>query len=451
MLDQGVIHCLSALAAGETTSARLVEAALARIADAAGEGARAFTEVFAAEARLAAIDSDQRRAASKARRLEGLPVSVKDLFDIAGKVTRAGSRVLADQPPSMADAVAVARLRAEGAIVIGRTNMTELAFSGLGLNPHYGTPTNPWDRASHRIPGGSSSGAAVSVADGMSAAGLGSDTGGSIRIPAALCGLTGFKPTQSQVPCIGAYPLSPTLDSIGTIARTIADCALLHAVLSGTDVVPPHKGPAPRFLVPINYVTDGIDETVATAFDVALDRLVASGVKIERRTVPALDLLPEMGKVGAYPGIEAFAAQHERLVTRQAEFDPRVAARILAAGRLPSDSAGRLDAARREYVVALEQELSDFDGLLMPTVPIVAPRIDDLADEAAYGAANLLMLRNPTTINLLGGCAASLPLRGRGGAPVGLSVAAPAGCDAQVLGLAQYLAPILSSQSKRKK
>src|SRR6266849_9334791 len=200
------------LAERKTTSRRLVEAALARIADAGGEGGRVFTKVHAQGALLAADASDRLRKEGVVppSPLAGLPVSIKDLFDIAGEVTTAGSKILRDAPPATADAVAVARLRAAGAVVIGRSSMTEFAFSGIGINPHHGTPANPYDRGKRRIPGGSSSGAAVSVADGMAAFALGTDTGGSVRIPAALCGIAGFKPTRTRVPLIGAFPLSNT-------------------------------------------------------------------------------------------------------------------------------------------------------------------------------------------------------------------------------------------------
>ncbi|WP_425053497.1 amidase [Psychromarinibacter sp. S121] len=444
MLELGVTHCLAALAAGDTTSVQLANLALDRIADPSGEGARVFRDVFTSTALAEAEASDRRRAAGEPLgRLDGVPVSVKDLFDIAGYVTMAGSVALASDPAAQADAEVVARLRAEGAVIVGRTNMTELAFSGLGLNPHHGTPANPWDRAARRIPGGSSSGAAVSVADGMAAAGIGSDTGGSVRIPAALCGLAGFKPTQGEVSRAGVYPLSPTLDSIGPIAPTIADCVLLHGILSGADVSPATYDTPPGFLVPSNYVTGGIDDTVATAFAAALDRLEAAGVKLDCKTVAAFERLPEMGKIGAYPGIEAFASEKDRLAATPDAFDPRVSARILAAGNLPADAKDRLDAARAVYIAELEAEMQGYDGLLMPTVPTIAPRMEDLADDGAYGTANLLMLRNPTAVNILGGCAASLPLRGADGAPVGLSVAGAAGADAQVLGLALHLADIL--------
>ncbi len=183
-------HTLQELAAGELRSSVLVNACVQAIEDATGEGRRTFTRTFSDSARATAWQFDLHRAAGP---LAGLPVSVKDLFDVAGERTTAGSVVLADATLASADSVAVARLRAAGAILMGKTNMTEFAFSGLGINPHYGTPCNPYDRPSQRIPGGSSSGAAISVADGMAHAALASDTGGSVRIPAALCGLTGFK------------------------------------------------------------------------------------------------------------------------------------------------------------------------------------------------------------------------------------------------------------------
>lgn len=213
-----------ALAGGKTTSRRLVEEALARIADANGEGGRAFTKVHARDALLAGEASDRLRSEGVVPSpLAGLPVSIKDLFDIAGDVTTAGSKILRDRSPAAADAVAVARLRAAGAVVIGRSSMTEFAFSGIGINPHYGTPANPYDRGVRRIPGGSSSGAAVSVSDGMAAFALGTDTGGSVRIPAALCGVTGFKPTTSRVPREGRFRCrQPWIRSGRSLLRSLA-------------------------------------------------------------------------------------------------------------------------------------------------------------------------------------------------------------------------------------
>src|SRR5438876_5999341 len=268
------------LAQGKTTSRELVEAALARIADAGGEGGRAFTKVHAQGALLAADASDRfRKEGVVPSALAGLPVSIKDLFDVAGEVTTAGSKVLRDAPPATDDAVAVARLRAAGAVVIGRSNMTEFAFSGIGINPHYGTPANPYDRARRRIPGGSSSGAAVSVADGMAAFALGTDTGGSVRIPAALCGIAGFKPTRRRVPLVGAFPLSTTLDSVGPLAPTPACCATVLQVRAGEPARPPT---AAEFQgvghgVPTNHMLEDLVDEVAVVLDAAVKRLSRRG------------------------------------------------------------------------------------------------------------------------------------------------------------------------------
>src|ERR1700730_3584612 len=220
-----VLEIAADLADGRTTSRELVEAALAQITDPGGEGARTSVKVYAERARAAADAQDQlRKAGYTASPLAGLPVSLKDLFDVAGERTLAGSKALDDTPPAQCDAAIVARLRAAGAVLIGRTNMTEFAFSGVGINPHYGTPGNPYDR--RLIPGGSSSGAAVSVSDGGAVVAIGTDTGGSVRIPAAPCGIVGFKPTQKRIPRDGVTTLSTTLDSIGPLANSVACCAV---------------------------------------------------------------------------------------------------------------------------------------------------------------------------------------------------------------------------------
>jgi len=298
------------LAAGRTTSRRLVEQALERIADPAGEGARAFLKVYADEARAAADYSDRLRAAGVVRSpVEGLPVSVKDLYDVAGDVTRAGSKILAHAPPAKADAPAVARLRAAGAVIVGRTNMVEFAFGTTGLNPHYGTPKNPWDRKTGRVPGGSSSGAAVAQADGMAVMSLGSDTRGSIRQPAALCGVVGWKPTQRRVPREGAFPLSYTLDTVGPLANSVGCCAAYDAVLAGESPAPlaplPVKGL--RLLLPRGSLLDDLDPQVGRAFDAALAKLAAAGAVIVERAVPEFDRQGEYFKSGGYAGMEAYA------------------------------------------------------------------------------------------------------------------------------------------------
>src|ERR1700720_3039842 len=237
-----VLEIAADLADGRTTSGELVEAALAQITDPAGEGARTFVKVYAENARAAAVAQDRlRKAGYIGSPVPGLPVSLKDLFDVAGERTLAGSKALDDSPPAQRDAPIVARLRAAGAVLIGRTNMTEFAFSGVGINPHYGTPGNPYDR--RRVPGGSSAGAPVSVADGCAVIAIGTDTGGSVRIPAALCGVVGFKPTASRLPRAGATPLSTTLDSIGPLANSVACCAITDAVMAGENPIAPDEAP----------------------------------------------------------------------------------------------------------------------------------------------------------------------------------------------------------------
>src|SRR5690606_13250834 len=300
----------ASLREGRTSSIELTEAALARAADPAGEGARVFTRVYAEQARAAARAADTLRAAGLARSpIDGLPISIKDLFDVAGETTLAGSVARQGEPAADEHAVVVQRLLAAGAVIVGRTNMVEFAYSGLGINPHYGTPRNPWDRATGRIPGGSSSGAAVSVSDGMAAGAIGSDTGGSVRIPAALCGLTGFKPTARRIPMQGVLPLSRHLDSVGPIAPSVACCALLDAVMAGE----PPEVPAPaslrglRLAVPVTLALDGMDDTVAAAFERARDRLARAGALVQEIEVPAFARLAEINAKGGFTAAEAWA------------------------------------------------------------------------------------------------------------------------------------------------
>lgn len=252
-----------ALDAGKTTAVELTEQALARIEDPKGQGATAFINVYKEQALASARASDILRQAGLARSaLEGIPISIKDLFDYKGDVTRGASALLKDAPAATEHATLVQRLLEAGAIIIGRTNMTEFAFSGLGINPHYGTPKSPWNRDVGHIPGGSSSGAGVSVSDGMSVAAIGTDTGGSIRIPSAFCGITGFKPTAARIPSEGVMPLSHSLDSSGPLALSVECCALVDAVLSNEPeptletMDPSHI----RLLMPTNYVLDNADE-----------------------------------------------------------------------------------------------------------------------------------------------------------------------------------------------
>ena len=429
----------AALRDGRSSSVALTEAALERIGAPDGEGGRAFTRVYAEPARAAARASDVLRAAGLGRSvIDGLPISIKDLFDVAGEITMAGSIARRGEPVAAQHATVVRRLMAAGAVVIGRTNMTEFAYSGLGINPHYGTPLNAWDRGTARIPGGSTSGGAVSVTDGMAVAAIGSDTGGSARIPAALCGLAGFKPTARRVPITGVLPLSPSLDSIGPIARSVACCAQLDAILSGEDypLPPPATLRGLRLAVPGTLALDGMDAHVAASFQSALTRLSASGVLVHEIPVPAFAKLAGINAKGGFTAAEAWA-WHRDLIARAADrYDPRVVSRILR-GR-DMTAADYLDVlhARTCWKAEVEASITGFDALVMPTVPVVAPAVAELmASDDAYFRANGLMLRNPTLINFLDGCALSIPCHETGSAPVGLMVAGPALSDQRTISI----------------
>ncbi len=355
-------------------------------------------------------------------RWAGIPISIKDLFDISGDVTTAGSRVLKDCPAAEADAVPVSRLRAAGLIPIGRTTMTEFAYSGLGLNPHYGTPKNPFERARGRIPGGSSSGAAVSITDQMAHGALGTDTGGSCRIPAAFCGIVGFKPTAARVPLTGAFPLSRSLDSVGPLANSVACCATLDAILAG-EVHPAQNGMTVRGLrlaVPNSYVMDDLDPQVAKAFHQCLTNLGAAGADIRDLALSELRELPHINRKGGFPAAEAYAVHRERLTTSLSDYDPRVSVRILRGREQDAADYIELQAARQSLKDRVDSVLADFDLVLMPTTPIIAPTFDEVAADADYGRLNLLALRNPTVTNILDRCAISVPCHEPGGAPVGL-------------------------------
>ncbi|AKZ64223.1 amidase [Herbaspirillum hiltneri N3] len=439
------------LRTGRSSSLELTERALDLAAAADGEGARVFTRLYADSARAAASASDTLRAAGLTRSpVDGLPVSIKDLFDVAGETTLAGSVALRGYPAATGNAVVVQRLIAAGAVIVGRTNMTEFAYSGLGINPHYGTPRNPWQRDidGGRIPGGSSSGAAISVTDGMAVAGVGSDTGGSIRIPAALCGLTGFKPTARRVPMQGVLPLSEYLDSIGAMAPTVMCCAKMDAVLAGETFVAPVTHPLRglRLLMPTNVVLDGIDEQVAAALQTALSRLSAAGAVIVESKIDAFSELASINAKGGFTAAEAWTWHRKLIAEREAAYDQRVVSRIKRGKDMGAADLLDVIHSRRRWIAAVERQLAGFDAMIMPTVPIVAPKIADLqASDDAYYAANGLILRNPTMINFLDGCAISLPCHGQGNAPVGLSLAAAGGNDHRLLSIALAAEAVLKN------
>jgi aspartyl-tRNA(Asn)/glutamyl-tRNA(Gln) amidotransferase subunit A len=429
----------AALAAGKTTSRQLVEECLARIADPAGEGARVFIKVYAGQARTMADAADAQRGAGRAPGpLAGIPVSVKDLFDIAGEPTPAGSKVLAEAPPAKANAPLIQRMLNAGFIPVGRTNMSEFAFSGLGINPHYGTPASPWDRASRRIPGGSSSGAAVSISDRMAFGALGTDTGGSCRVPAAMCGVVGYKPTARRVPIDGVLPLAPSLDSVGPLAHSVACCATIDAVLAGEPL--PTLRPFPlaglRLAAPTNFFLAGLDATVAAGFDRALTKLSAAGVRLTRTAFPVVDEIARANATGGFAVAEAYAWHRKLLVEKGDGYDPLIRKRILRGQPMSAADYIELVGARADIIRRFNVATQDYDALVMPTCALVPPRIADLADEAEYGRVNLLQLRNTAAGNFLDRCAISLPCHRAGEAPVGLMLMGETMGDARLFAVA---------------
>ena len=443
----------AALDSGAITSRALVESCLERATAAAGEGSRTFVHLFADAARAEADAIDgRRRARIWTGLLGGIPISVKDLFDIRGLPTTAGSSVLSDAPAAVEDAVVVERLRAAGAVIIGRTNMTEFAFSGLGLNPHYGTPANPFDRPLRRIPGGSSSGAAVSVCDEMAVAAIGTDTGGSIRIPAAFCGLTGFKPTAARVTLKGVLPLSKSLDSVGALGRSVNCCRILDTVLSGQQCDPPQpvnlRGL--RIAVPTARVFDDIDPHVARTFDIAIATIADAGAQISRISVPEFAEVGQSAQVATFPAVEGFAWHRDLMARAKDRYDPRVAERLERGRQIAAADYLWLVRRREQLIASMRARAAAFDVLAMPTVPIAAPLIADLErDGELYHRLNLLVLRNPTLVNFLDGCALSLPCHREGDSPVGLMLARFDAADGTVLGIGEAIEAALAVARQR--
>lgn len=417
------------------------EALITRLLDeATSAGAAAvFTALLPQMALAAARDADQRLARGEALQpLAGLPVSIKDLYDIAGRTTMAGSVLRRDAPPATTDATAVARLRGAGAALIGLTNMTEFAFSGVGLNPHHGTPRNPADAAVARIPGGSSSGGAVSVALGLAVAALGSDTGGSVRVPAALCGLVGFKNTQSRTPLQGAFPLSHTLDTVSAMTRCVTDALTVDAVLAGAPLTVVQRPLAGlRLALPTTLMFDRVEPTVARAFEHAVQRLSAGGAVIVSLPLTELAEIAQLNTPGGFSAVEAWATHGEAMQTRRVDFDPRVASRIAGGEAVSAADYIRMQQRRVDWIERVGRRLDGIDALLCPTVPIMAPPIAELeASDDAFFRANGLLLRNTFAINFLDGCAFSLPCQAPGTLPVGLMLSSTRGRDAQLAAVA---------------
>ena len=425
-----------ALQSGQTSARKVFERA-AGIANSA-EGQYVFMPGSAPSPLLTTPAPQPSAFNDPAQPLAGIPISIKDLFDVAGEVTAAGSTVLAGVAAAAADCPAVARLHAAGAALAGRTNMVEFAFSGVGINPHYGTPVNPADRSVDRIPGGSSSGAAVSVATGAALVGLGSDTGGSIRIPAALCGLVGFKSTARLVPTQGVLPLSASLDTVCALTRSVRDAVTVHQVLAARRVQFSGKPLSSfRLAVARTQLQDGLDSTVARAFEHSLQILRQAGAHIEDIALEEISDLAAINASGGLSAAQSYAWHRDLIGRLQAEYDPQVALRILRGARMSAHDYIDLLAARKQWISRMEASLSSFDAVLSPTVPIVAPSIASvLNDDDEFFRVNGLLLRNTAVVNMLDGCAISLPCHSPDQLPVGLMLWHAALHDDTVLELA---------------
>jgi amidase/aspartyl-tRNA(Asn)/glutamyl-tRNA(Gln) amidotransferase subunit A len=433
---------------GQTSTAQEIDACIAAAQSAPCANAFVRTDFDAARRQAA-------RAPTPDLPLGAIGVSIKDLFDVAGQTTAAGSRVLAHAPVAEHDSVAVARLRAAGAAFLGRTHMVEFAFSGVGTNPHCATPA-AWDGryqqsagAAPRVPGGSSSGAAVSVATGAAFIGLGSDTGGSIRIPAALNGIVGFKSTARLVPTTGTVPLSSTLDTVAALTRSVRDAVLAHEILAARRVTrSPASLSAYRFAIPETTMLEALAPPVASAFERSLRALRAAGARIEAVPLRALGELPAMLARGGFPAIESYS-WHRLLLARYGDdYDPRVRARIALAADMKASDYLDLHQARRDWIARVEMSLLGFDAALSPTVPITAPLLGDVAPgaqrDAEFFRANGLLLRNTSVVNMLDGCAISIPCHERGELPMGLMLWHAAMHDDGVLNSALLVESALS-------
>ncbi|MEH6566903.1 MAG: amidase [Halopseudomonas sp.] len=422
-------------------SQTILEGCLAEIARPDAQGDLVFRKVHAAAARSEAMCAG---SVSRSRPLAGLPVSVKDLFDVTGDVTCAGSRVLTDAKPANQDAVAVARLRRAGAIIVGRTAMTEFAYSGLGLNPHYGTPGNFYDRS--RIPGGSSAGAGIAVRAGMCLASLATDTNGSIRIPAAFSGTVGFRPTGYRIPRQGLVPLSPTQDSVGPIARTVAQCAAIDSVLSGQmDDYPQHRAPEGLVLgVPSGFLQDDLDSSVSEAFASCLSKLSIAGASIRTTEIHSLELAKQIGP-GGITGPEALRWHRAILSDRGHMYDPRVLARLNGAHMVDDVTLNSRLEARLAAIRQFSAEASRFDAILCPTVAIIPPYFREVQDDDSFFRLNALVLRNTSAFSVVDAPSITLPMQLVDALPVGIMVSSVVGRDRRLLSVAATIERIIAS------
>jgi len=430
-----------------TSSGVRLDHAISKISDPKGEGARACLTLYMESARAAAAAADKRaRDGISLGPLDGKVITIKDLFDVAGEVTRAGSKILADEgKPAAADAPIVTRLRRAGTVIVAKTNMVEFAFSAIGANPHYGTPGNPADRA--RVPGGSTSGGAVAVADGMCELTIGSDTGGSTRIPAALCGITGFKPSRQRVPTEGAFPLSVTLDSVGPMARNVNDCADADAIMAGEEPQPLHPASlgAIRLGVAQGFPLSGLDATVSERFSSAIAAFGKAGLALRDEKIPLIDEMAALVATGWLPPPEGLSIHQDRLKRRPQDFDPNIRVRLERAAQMPAAHYISTLRERGRLIQAMHERLADLDGVLMPTTPIVAPTIAEVAEPSVFTEKNLLLLRNTAIANCFDLCAITLPIPGNG-LPVGLMIVSRNGDDRKLLRIAATLEAVLNNR-----
>ena len=422
-----------------------LEIILSRLANRAVDE-KVYTKLYAEPARAAADASDARRKAGVSLGpLDGSIVSIKDLFDVAGEPTAAGSLIHAGAAPATRDAVIVQRLRQAGAVILGRTNMTEFAFTAIGDNLHHGTPGNAADAG--LIPGGSSSGAGVAVGEGTSDISIGSDTGGSVRIPASLNGVVGFKPTARRVPLTGAFPLSMTLDSIGPLARNVADCAIADSIMAGKEQAALQPAPLAglRIGIPRGVLFGDTQAEVAGAFETCIDRIRQAGTRANDLSID--DLIAEMraatrrGTIASMEGAEVHA---DWLTTgASVPVDPHVTRPLSRALAVPASAYIRTIRRRGELVATMAERLETVDVLALPTVPMVAPSIAAMAgDEALRDKTEGLLLRNTQVANQFDLCAISLPMPGTK-LPAGLMLVGKHWDDRRLLDIAAAVEALL--------
>lgn len=446
--QQSATELGAGIAAGRIDPVELAEHFLARIAELDADHA-VFITPTPERARAEAMAARKRgREGRRLGPLDGVPVAWKDLFDSAGTATTAGSPIFRDRVPTR-DAAALARATRAGLVCLGKTNMTEFAFSGLGINPVYGTPANPADPGTPRVPGGSSSGSGVAVARGLAPIAVGSDTGGSIRIPSAWNGLVGLKPGWGQVPSAGALPLAPSIDTFGPLAKTAGDANLLHAVL--TNVKPADLGGVRlsglRLAVADSVVWEEADDAVVAATEAAIERLAKAGARVERVAVPEFsDLVALQARLGGLGPVEAYATW-QRIVDEQGErIYHNVRSRFLQGREMSGAATVQMYAGIAALKARLHARLSGMDALLAPTVAIAPPPIAELtADDEAYGRANRLALRNTSFANTLDCAAITVPCPDAAPLPSGLMLMQVSGREGQLLRLAHAIEALFAT------